>query len=111
MKVKSTRFRNLWQLIIVSVCTLAIFLTAWKIFTCKERAAAADFRLLAAISPEEIISLQKNRPQTWKDYLAVNEAVKIFTNDAPSGKKQANEAEAALKILHAQLDRKDKILR
>ncbi|NLM21592.1 MAG: M23 family metallopeptidase [Peptococcaceae bacterium] len=100
-----SRTGSLIQLMIISFCLLAIALSLWKLYIHQQHSAAADYKLLAAIPPEEIISLQKYKFESWQDYVALQQAVKIFTNkEKGRGEEKREAVEEALRALQAQLD-------
>jgi|GEM_PF-707132 len=94
-------FYSLIHLMIAVVLTCMLGFIVWKIFIYQERATAADYQLLANISPEEVIFWQKNKPNFWKDYVAVNESVKYFTNKEKGFQR---EAQTFIRSLFYQLD-------
>ncbi len=64
------RTKRVIQLAIILTMTLLICIMIWKLFMSKNR-IAEDYRMLAEISPADIISYQKDKPAAWKDYVAV----------------------------------------
>ncbi|NLL51614.1 MAG: M23 family metallopeptidase [Peptococcaceae bacterium] len=100
-----SRSGSLKQLVIISLCLIAIAFGIWKLFAYQQDSTAADYELLMTIPPEEIISIQKNRSESWQDYLALQQAVKIFTKTGKGKVEERGEIEEALKALQVQLDR------
>ncbi len=92
MKVILNRLSIPMQLIVILTFSIVIYVTIWKIFLYKDRAVAEDYKMLASIPAEEIIYYQKNKPESWKDYVAVSQGAR-------------NHQEETLKQLQMQLNK------
>ncbi|NLI91680.1 MAG: M23 family metallopeptidase [Peptococcaceae bacterium] len=64
------------QLIVIAVLVSFVSVVIWRLFIVKNKMIAEEYQLLASISSDEIIGYQKNKPDSWKDYIAVITACK-----------------------------------
>jgi hypothetical protein len=65
------RSRRPLQLLIILSLAVLVSTLIWKLFILKNKDIAADYQYLAMISPDQVIQYQKNKPESWKDYIAV----------------------------------------
>lgn len=66
-----SHLKRLLQLLIILLLTIGVFITIWKLFITHDEVTAANYRTLSTISPEVIIQYQKQKPESWKNYVAV----------------------------------------
>jgi len=89
------------RLILIFVLIMLVAATIWKLFTYQD-IVIEDYRLLASIPAEEIIDFQMNEDETWKDYVAVSQAIRDH-HDAENNNQDSKAI--ILEKIQTQLDR------
>jgi len=73
-------------LLILVILVIVIFFSIFAIHY-QENTIAQNYQLLASIPAKEIIYLQESRGEKWKDYLAIHQAFKGYSQQEETGLK------------------------
>ncbi|RNC28829.1 MAG: L-Ala--D-Glu endopeptidase [Candidatus Dichloromethanomonas elyunquensis] len=79
MKAYLYRSKILLEFIVILIVSGLVSVMIWKLFLLKNKSNIEDYQLLAAIEPDQIILYQKNKSNSWKDYMAIIAACKNIT--------------------------------
>jgi len=98
------RLQRSFQLLFILLVTVFICFMVWKLFLSKNDSIAADYQLLATISPDEIHYYQINKPESWKEYIAVITAFKMNAEEKITPNLQSETLTMLLKQLDNHAD-------
>lgn len=96
MKISGSHDHKTTKYLFAGLAAVFVFIigvTVWHYSSMSRKDAAKDFHFLASLSPDTIIYYQENKPDNWKDYVAVisacNKADQV-KNNLQSGQNQAD---------------------